>query len=135
MKKKTMSERENYLRALEFNNPEWVPITIEFLPSVWKKYGDKLRDVLLRYPLIDKNLWLDQMNYDDTDPLYKEGAYFKDDWGCMWYNAQDGILGQVIEHPLSDWKEFNKLNIPDPLEQIDWKTLKEDKEKEEWACR
>ena len=126
MKKKTISERENYLRTVENNNPQWIPLTIEILPAVWKKYGNSLRDILLQHSLIDKNLWLEQMNYNNADPLYKEGSYYKDDWDCLWYNAQDGILGQVIGHPLSGWEKLNKLKVPDPVEQADWGKLKDD---------
>ena len=130
LKQKTISERENFLRAVEFNNPEWIPIIFEFLPSVWKKYGNTLRDILLRHPLIDTGFWLDQMLYDTTDPLFTEGTYYKDDWDCLWYNAQDGIIGQVIEHPISDWKAFTDLKVPNPLDQIDWKMLAGNMEEE-----
>jgi len=54
------------------------------------------------------------------DPLYSEGCRFTDDWGCGWYNAHDGILGQVTDHPLADWDKLAGINIPDPDEQEDW---------------
>ena len=40
---RTISSRENFLRAIEFNNPQWVPIVFELLPAVWKKYYGKGR--------------------------------------------------------------------------------------------
>ncbi len=52
MQGKTISERENYLRALEFRYPEWIPITFDLMPSVWQRYGRQLEEVVLRHPLI-----------------------------------------------------------------------------------
>ena len=45
----SLTDRENYLRALEFRGPEWIPITFELLPSVWKRYGDALVDLARRH--------------------------------------------------------------------------------------
>jgi len=126
MKMKNISERENYLRAIEFRNPEWIPITYEFSPAVWKKYGKKLQEVILRHPLIFSDYAKGQRTFfDENDPLFKENTYYIDDWECGWYNVQDGNLGQVIEHPLADWEALNTLKIPDPLKQADWGKLKE----------
>lgn len=125
MKMKTISERENYLRVIEFKYPEWIPITFELFPAVWKKYGKKLEEVVLRHPLIFSDYKKGQTWFDENDPLFKENTYYKDDWGCVWYNVQDGNLGQVIEHPLANWEAFNTLKIPDPLKQADWGKLKE----------
>jgi hypothetical protein len=59
------------------------------------------------------------MTADSHDPLYRVGYSFRDDWGCLWYNAQDGILGQVIEHPLENWADMKALVVPDPAAQAD----------------
>lgn len=125
MKTKTISERENYLRTIEFKHPEWIPITFELFPAVWKKYGKRLEEVILRHPLIFSDYKKGQRDYDENNPLFKENTYYKDDWGCVWHNVQDGNLGQVIEHPLADWKALNTLKIPDPLKQADWEKAKE----------
>jgi hypothetical protein len=39
LKYKTISERENFLRAIERRNPQWILIKFEMFPAVWKKYG------------------------------------------------------------------------------------------------
>ena len=36
--------RENYLKALEYRYPEWIPCSVNFLPGVWKKYREKLEE-------------------------------------------------------------------------------------------
>jgi len=133
MKVKTISERENYLRALEYRSPEWIPITFEFVPGVWMKYGKELKDLIQRYPLVagnHQNGFDEIKNFEEIDPLYIEGSTFKDNWGCVWHNAHGGIIGQVIEHPLENWEAFDNFKAPDPLEEFDWAGIKERIEKE-----
>ena len=131
MKIKTISDRVNYLRAVEFKYPEWIPITFEFFPSVWKRHGKKLEDLVRRHPFIFTGLEHEQMLFDERDPLFNLHAYYEDDWGCTWYNVNDGNLGQVVKHPLADWNALDKIKIPDPLEQLNWadleKKVREDK--------
>ena len=34
--------------------------------------------------------------------VYQEGEYYRDKWGCLWYNIQEGLEGQVVDtftHP------------------------------------
>jgi len=126
MKIKTISERDNYLRAISFKYPEWIPITFELFPALWKKYGKRLEEVILRHPLVFSDYQNIQRGFfDENDPLFKENTYYTDDWDCVWYNVKDGALGQVIEHPLAEWKNLNTIKIPDPHKQINWENLKE----------
>ena len=127
---KTISSRENFLRAIEFNSPHWTPIIFELLPAVWKKYGEGLDELALRYPDIFEGFEKGWRPPETDNPLYREGERLIDDWGCTWYNAQDGILGQVVSHPLEDWAKLNSLKVPDPAEKADWKKLKEHKKSE-----
>lgn len=124
MKVKTISERENYLRALEFRNPEWIPLTLEFTSAVWDRHGDNLKALLDRHPLVSGNHHRGYERFHDTDPICIEGMTHRDDWGCLWHNAQGGILGRVVEHPLEDWSAFDHFKAPDPLEQLDWTAIK-----------
>lgn len=124
MKGKTITDRENFIRALEFNSPEWVPIDFDLLPAVRIKYGEALKEVLLAHPLIFEAREVEQMNYTTPGLLHTEGEYYTDDWGCVWYSARDGILGQVVEHPLTDWKALDTLVPPDPSQQENWEQIK-----------
>lgn len=130
MKKKIISDRENYLRAIEFRNPEWIPIIFDLPAAIWMKYGRNLEDMLLRHPLISKQDLLELGSAEHLDPVYRKGMSYKDGWGCLWYNAQEGILGRVVEHPLANWKKLDTFKAPDPLDQYDWASLKEKVEKD-----
>jgi uroporphyrinogen decarboxylase len=126
VKKKSITERENFLRAVEMRYPRWIPIKFEMFPAVWMKYAQKLIDIVKRHPLIfedtgeGKKIW-----FDNNDPLFQYHTYYEDDWGCVWYNVRDGNLGQVVKHPIADWKDIGRLKVPDPAKQIDWAGLKE----------
>ncbi|UCB45820.1 MAG: hypothetical protein JSV25_16730 [Spirochaetota bacterium] len=124
---RNISSRDNFLRAIEFNRPQWIPIIFELLPAVWKQHGVNLEELILRYPDIFEGYEKGQISPVATNPLYIEGQTVIDDWGCTWYNAQDGILGQVIGHPLENWNGLRSLKVPDPAEQADWKRLKKEK--------
>ncbi len=126
LKYKTISERENFIRAIERRNPQWIPIKFEMFPAVWKKYGEKLEEVVRRHPLIfsdseeGEKIW-----FDREDPLFQYHTYYEDDWGCVWYNVRDGNLGQVVQHPLADWNNLSTMKIPDPSTQINWASMEE----------
>ena len=129
-----MVERENWLRTVEFRNPEWIPCTVGFCPVNWHKYREKLEELVLRHPLIFRDYQKGSVNFDKFPPGYREGEYFRDSWDCVWYCTQGGLLGQVVEHPLADWKALDTFKVPDPLvmtegrEERDWERIKKDVE-------
>jgi uroporphyrinogen decarboxylase len=125
MKHRTLSERENYLRALEFRQPEWIPVTFDLGPSSWLKYGRSLETVVLRHPLVFSDYQPGSFAAEPRDPFYRAYDRLRDDWGCVWRNTQPGLLGQVVEHPLAEWKTFETFRAPDPREQYDWRAIRE----------
>jgi len=119
--------RDNYLKALEYRYPEWIPCSVNFLPGVWKKYREKIEDVLVRHPLIFGQYEKGIRNFDDMPPVYRRGC-FTDNWGCVWHTVQEGLEGQVVGHPLADWKALENYRPPNPLE----KTERGERGKEYW---
>lgn len=47
----------------------------------------------------------------------------KDEWGAVWANIGNCILGEVKEYPLKSWDDFGKIQIPDVLEFRRWQHL------------
>ena len=129
-----MTYRENYLRALEFKNPEWIPCSVGFLPITWKTYREDLEKVVLAHPKIFPEYKTEERDFfDQMPPVYRKDEYFRDNWGCLWYNNQEGLEGQVVEHPLADWNNLATYQPPDPLVQEergdgikDWEKIKKD---------
>jgi hypothetical protein len=111
-----MSHRENWLRAIEFRGPEWIPCSVGFAPIVWKIHREDLEKVLLDHPKLFPGFQAGHSNFcDEMPPVYREGEYFRDNWGCLWYNTQEGLEGQVVEHPLADWSALDTYRPPDLL--------------------
>lgn len=138
-----MTNRENYLRTLEFKYPEWIPCGVGFLPLTWRTYRKDLEKIVLEHPRIFPGYKEGSANfYDEMPPGYKKG-YFKDNWGCVWHTEEEGMEGQVVEPPLADWNNLATYQPPDPLtkeerEERDWNKIKENilkqKKKGELTC-
>ncbi|HUW34286.1 MAG TPA: uroporphyrinogen decarboxylase family protein [Planctomycetota bacterium] len=125
-----LSDRENYLRALQFRHPEWIPCSIVLLPCVWQKHREKLEDLAVSHPRIFKGFQRGSVDFDNPPAFYRRGD-FRDNWGCLWHVAIDGAEGQVVEHPLADWGALKTFQPPDPLVQDernprDWAKLRQD---------
>jgi hypothetical protein len=46
-----------------------------------------------------------------------------DEWGAVWQNLGKTNLGEVKDFPLKDWKDFDRLPIPDIHDQRRWEPL------------
>lgn len=125
-----MNSRENYLRAVEFRYPKWIPCRVGLMPATWKKYREELEEVVLRHPLIFGPYEKGSTDFNSSPPGYRQGEYFTDSWGCVWYNTFDGLEGQVVKHPLENWEALRAYQPPDPLvtadrgPQEDWEVVR-----------
>lgn len=110
-----MTDRENWLRAIEFRNPEWIPCSVMLLPIAWLAHREKLDEVLLRHPLMfPDHKPGGKRNYDEFSDYYTAGKTTTDNWGCTWRVEVNGAEGQVVGHPLADWDALKTFEPPDP---------------------
>ena len=109
--------RDNYLRTVEFRNPEWIIGKILVQMDAWHKHRERMEEIALRHPLAFPLYKRGSVNFDDFG-LRRRGSVFVDPWGCRWAFSQDGLQGQVVEHPLSDWNAWESYRLPDPDEGI-----------------
>lgn len=116
------TDRENWLRTVELRNPEWIPCQITISLATWHQHKEKLGNLVLDHPLIFKDYKKGSINFDEFPPRQREGEYYWDNWGSLWYNVQAGIQGQVVKHPLADWKALDTYKMPDPLKEYDGTT-------------
>ena len=126
-----ISYRENYLRTIEFRNPEWIPAHIDFAPAVWHKYREDLEELVLRHPVIFDEYQRGSIDFDQFGAVCREDEYYTDNWGCTWYNARGGLEGQVVGHPLGDWDVLDTYQPPDPMlkserGERDWEQIEKD---------
>ena len=109
-----MNDRENWLRAIDFRRPQWIPAAVAISPLTWHTLRDDLEEVVLRHPLLFKGYKKGSVDFDHFPPAYRANEYFRDNWDCVWYGTVDGIEGMVVEHPLEDWRALDTYEPPDP---------------------
>jgi uroporphyrinogen decarboxylase len=129
-----MTERENYLRTIEFRSPEWIPCSMSVAYLAWHVHREKLDAVALRHPRLFPDYKRDARSWDDFPVVYRQGEHFRDNWGCLWHNIIGGLEGQVVESPLADWSALDAYRPPDPATHTergtrDWAEVRRDVEK------
>lgn len=110
---------ENYLRAVQFQRPRWIPCSIGLLPGTWKKYREALEDLVLEYPRVFPGYRKGSRDFDDLGDITYSAQRYTDAWGCVWENLHPGMVGQVAQHPLADWEAFDHWQPPDLMTVTD----------------
>jgi len=124
-----LTHRENWLRTIEFRNPEWIPCGVGFSPITWNTHRNKLEDLCLRHTLLFSGFQKGGRDFDSFPPYYRPRDTNRDNWGCVWKNELPGLEGMVIEYPLADWSALDTYRPPDPAKytergEIDWDAVK-----------
>ncbi|MGA2973729.1 MAG: uroporphyrinogen decarboxylase family protein [Spirochaetia bacterium] len=113
-----MNHRENYIRAATFHSPQWIPCSMAFSPLTLTNHRGELSRLMRDHPRIFPEYDPDTFDYFDEMPaVYRKGEMFTDNWGCVWANAIEGLEGQVVGHPLADWKALAAWRPPDPMKK------------------
>ncbi len=101
--------KEEVKKAIHFGKPERVPLkTEDFSPETFKKYGDKLWDLLKKYPsdfLIP---------VPDPPEGWKPKREGEDEYGCVWGHVEGQTGSLVKESPIKDWSDLKDYKFPDP---------------------
>lgn len=119
-----MTSRELVRAAIEFRNPPRAPRHLWLLPWVKMNLPEELARIQARYPddIVVAPECLKIQPVTEGDP-HRVGKYV-DPWGCIFSNAQDGIIGEV-KQPLvedDDWEDADRIHIP-----TEWLTVDADK--------
>lgn len=102
---------DDRIRAIRYENPSHVPVSVGLLPATWVKYGTKLNDIRADFPEIfgkvdDKS----KLAYTLPDS-YRAGS-FTDAWGCVWNNLHEGYESIVVGHPVKTREDIRTLKAP-----------------------
>ena len=121
-----MTERDNFLKAVHFDNPDYTPAVFAINKSCWHSYDQNI----LKQLIVEHKLLFPDYNCTDVfvEPDYypwHKNKPFIDDWGCVWKTTDDGITGTVVEHPLKNLEAINTFAVPSPAQSnglmpIDW---------------
>jgi len=109
--------RNTMLKIIDMNGCGFVPANVVILQATWHKYREKLEDILVKHQKLFPNFKKGYVNFDEFG-LQRKGNIVVDDWGCIWTFNISGLDGQVVKHPLEDWKNLKNLKIPDPEKGI-----------------
>ena len=111
-----MTHRENILRAIRFETPEYIPMTFHINAACWHSYPqDSLQELMAGHPFLFPNFTpSNEPVTPKLAPNARANHPYTDRWGCVWESAEDGITGTVIQHPLADWSDFDDYAPPDP---------------------
>ena len=123
-----MTSRENILRVVHFDGPEYIPMRFHISPACWHHYPQQaLQELMAEHPVLFPNF---EASTDPIEPEYegksRAGEPYTDPWGCVWETVDDGIVGMVSKHPLESWDAFDSYTPPDPEDAADWKKKEKD---------
>ena len=109
-------DRETLLRAIRFENPDYIPMTFHINDACWDHYDQNaLLDLMEEHPFLFPGFQRPQLPVrPDYDANARAGVPYTDDFGCVWKTSMDGIVGSVLEHPLADISKYSDYRFPDP---------------------
>ncbi len=132
-----MNSRERVFKALRFERPDRAPRDLWTVPGIAMFHPEDLKAVVERYPndivLIDDAWGASVGGYGSLKEAgealcfrygrsgrahgtpYLVGTY-TDDWGVPFTCGEDGIVGEVKQPPITDWKLLEHFKPP-------WETL------------
>ncbi len=125
-----MNHRENLLRCVRFERPDFIPMIFHINPACWQHYPhDALQELLESHPLLFPDFHASPSFTPEFSLVQRRDAPYRDPWGCVWHTMEDGITGVVTEHPLADWTSFDEYVPPDPdvtdgLIPVDWQGVR-----------
>lgn len=107
-----ITPREIVVKTLELQSPPRVPRQLWLLPWAERTFPTELDAIREKYPddLLRCPPFL-------SSPLRTSGeehgvGYFVDEWGCRFENKQAGVIGEVKDPLLKDWRDADALRLP-----------------------
>ncbi|MBN1873997.1 MAG: hypothetical protein JXA33_07190 [Anaerolineae bacterium] len=108
-----MTLAEDQIKALNFQYPEFIPVSASILPAAWIKYREALDEIVYRHPLLFGEGNIGERDYDDIQSdRYIMGEHV-DVWGCVWSNVQEGMDSIVTHHPVPTRADVRTLKMPE----------------------
>ncbi|MFA5393743.1 MAG: uroporphyrinogen decarboxylase family protein [Candidatus Ratteibacteria bacterium] len=102
----TRGNRQAHIASMRFEGPKFISCDFGFYPATAFKYRDRIPDFYRRHP------WIYDPGDMEIPANLRAGTEYVDEWGCRWRTLEDGLDGQVIEHPLADWSALDTFTPP-----------------------
>ena len=114
---KNWSESRELLDVIRRRTNGVVPAMVAINPVLWRENEANFTGVIDEAP--------DVFVVTSEDPARKEASKIRDAWGSLWHFPGLYLDGQVIDHPLADWKCWSAYTPPDPETFTDWSAARE----------
>src|SRR5512133_541110 len=107
-----MTSRERVRRCVEFDHPDRVPRDLWVLPISLRHHGEAAIEAFRsRWPLDVAGA------PNNIRPRLQAGqrhgvGQFTDEWGCVYENLQEGVIGEVKRPLIDDWPKLQDLRPP-----------------------
>jgi uroporphyrinogen decarboxylase len=101
----------DFMKAMTFQHPAEIPVSVSLLPATWLKYREELERVVLKHPVIFKDYVKGSYDYHRNLGTYAKGEHV-DVWGCVWSNIHEGCEAIVTKHPVPTREDVLNLKIP-----------------------
>ena len=122
-----MTLRENMLKAINFETPDYIPVNMFISPACWNAYPQEfLFEIMETHPILFPGfIRTKDPVIPELHPVCMASKPYTDDFGCVWETTVDGIMGTVVKHPLEAWENYSVYKKPDPekctgMGEIDW---------------
>ncbi len=94
-----MNNRNNMLRVIRFEKPDYIPVYFHINSSCWHHYDQNaLQDLMEEHRFLFPNF----ERQEKVTPLYRptnrKDVPYTDPWGCVWQTTDNGIMGSVYHY-------------------------------------
>jgi len=109
-----LSYRENFIRTVKFQNPEYLIADILINDAMWAYYKKDFEKVVLKHPTVFPNYREGSKDYNNMyfSPEMCDENYNIDPWGCKWHYPLRYMDGVVVGHPLENMNNFENFPLP-----------------------
>ena len=101
-----------FVKAINYDYPEEIPIQVGCLPAAFLEYGDHLRKIFAKYPEITNPMFA-EYDYEKHAPKSFRVGEFTDAWGCVWSNKIEGMEAYVTGHPIKNREDILTFEVPE----------------------
>lgn len=114
-----MNSRERVLTALNHKEPDRVPIHNFLTPEVLEKVEKETNTKGYDAEIAAGNEWLIYSVGVCANFYLKNTEEYVDEWGITWRRVphEGGIYTEMVNHPLSDLKNYDNYRFPDPYDE------------------
>ncbi|MFO7947193.1 MAG: uroporphyrinogen decarboxylase family protein [Armatimonadota bacterium] len=108
-----MTSRERILAAIEFKGPDRCPIHHYIFPGAIWKHGEKLLDLVEKYPDdFDNENIKRNTRKRGADETMDDVVEWTDAWGTVWRRLRGYTSGEVLKPAIPDWDAWADYEFP-----------------------